>query len=293
MDLETEFRAEINRVKDFFDKNKKNDSCFFKLYNVPYSDTNAGQKHLSYSNFDTASPDDSISILSHQVQSVGVYGNQMFILKHYSGPNDSKPTEFVFRNPFYNPAFYRGASKMGGGIYGIGSQNSVGSEMLIKIVEQNHAITSSLKEDLMKLKHTYELEKKDSLIAELEEGNRTFKDAMIGFLEGETGTSMIMGIMGMIQQKFLTQPSKPLSQQPPPNPPSQQPPPPPKQEQPTAEVSSKQKIAAQKLSASLESLGEVFGSDGIDVVEHLSFIFKQRPELVDEFLKQSEGANDG
>jgi hypothetical protein len=266
---------EIERVRLFFEQSKKNDNCYFRLWNVPFANSNAKSGSYCFSNFDSKSLEDSLDMLTHQVMSVGPYGDCFFKLKHYSTATDGKSLEFTFANPYHNPAFFRGGRGHHHGINGIGGHNQGGNDIILGLMEQHYTSQSDLKAQMAELKHTYELRDKDAIIAELESGNRTFKDAMIGFLEGDTGQTIVAGLMGLLQQKIMSPPE-----------PKQQVEPPPKQEpQAPTPASQAQKQAALKLNTSLERLSKTFDSNGIDVIEHLSLILEERPDLVDQILE--------
>ncbi len=267
-------QSTIEKIKNWFDLEAKNDNCFYKLYTVKFVNSSYGRKDLRSTNFHTETKEECINKLINDINIHGATANKFFVINHFEGKRDPHPITLIVENPHFVPDTQKYST-----INGIHNYQNSNNEMLSLMREHNDQ-ASRLREELIQMKHQHEIEKMDSRIAELETGQKTVVDSITDFMQSEVGQKIVSSFTTLMsikmQQKSepsVTNTQKDLSHQE-----YQET----KQQQQTTDNTDK----IDKLNNSLQKLDNVFNGEGLEALNELAQFCVENPSIAQQFRKQ-------
>lgn len=272
--MEDLLQVELEKARDFFTKQAKNDACFYKLYDVKYIDTKFNRDDLRASNYETTSQVESLERLTSDMRHLGDRAAQFWVVRHYANKADSQPISFYLKNVFYNPENHKHTAN--GSVNGFGN-SSINGDM-IGLLREHFKQTAELKQEMAELRHQYEMERMEDRISELENSKKGKLDAVNDFLETPIGTQIGGALLALIQIKLLggaqvpamPMPTQPIEQE----------------EQASDSANFEQDEQIHKVSKSLERFQKVFGGDSIAALEKLSIFCEKNPTVAQNLLKK-------
>jgi hypothetical protein len=271
--MEDLLQVELEKARDFFTKQAKNDACFYKLYDVKYIDTKFNRDDLRASNYETTSQAESLERLASDMRHLGDRAAQFWVVRHYANKADSQPISFYLKNVFYNPENHKHTANVS--INGFGS-GSINGDM-IGLLKEHFKQTAELKQEMAELRHQYEMERMEDRISELENSKKGKLDAVNDFLETPIGSQLGGALLALLQVKLLGQvpavpaPVLPVEQE---------------TEQSSDSANFEQDEQIHKVSKSLERFQKVFGGDSIAALEKVSIFCEKNPIVAQNLLKK-------
>jgi len=270
----------INKIKNWFDSEAKNDNCFYRLYTVKFVNSSYGRKDLRSTNYITDSKEECLQKIISDITIHGATSNKYFVINHMDGKKDPHPIALFVENPFFDPG-----SQKTSGVNGIGNLNQ-NNDSMYNLMREHHQTSSQLKEEMQSLRHEHELEKMDGRIAELETGHKTAVDSISDFMQTDVGQKIVSSLTTLMSIKMQQgkQPVQPVQNEPISG---YEEPVPRTQTRKTDNVDSEQ---VQKLNDSLRKLDEVFNGEGLIALNEIAEFCKTNPDLAQTFRKKQENA---
>lgn len=273
----------IQKIKNWFSTEAKNDNGFYRLYTVKFANSTANRKDLRSTNFLTDNLNDSLQKLDTDIKIHGSTAQQFFVLSHVESKKDPHPIILVFENPFFDSSVQKGNS-----FNSLNTINGINGNMnanigMISMLKEHHESTAMLREEMQNLRHQHELEKMDSRISELEFEQKTSFDRFGDFFQTDVGQQIVSGITQLVSQKMAQQPQKNIT--------------PTKQVINTEPIKKEKKVQnqqitdnpdVQKLNDSLVKLDSVFEGDGLQALHELAEFCKKNPIIAQQFRQQRE-----
>lgn len=283
LDLEQELNFELEKAKRFFEQEKKNDKCFYKLYDARYADSTYDRNDLRASNFETQSLPEAMERLKLDLIRLGERSKAFWILKHYTAKNDPQPITLHLKNVYYNPQNHKGTANM---INGIGSTQNI-----IDILRQHHEETSSLRMEILQMQHKQELKDLESRIEGLESEKRGVMDSINDFLTTPFGeqlgallTMMVTTKMGQGAQPQIQQEQPVIRQQ---QQQKQEKEKNPKAAQDNSNLDQQNQVA--QVQQALSKLHKAFGGDAINALSEIATFCENNPAMAQNLLRNRKG----
>lgn len=288
MDKQEELNKELDRCTEFFEGNKKNDLCYWRLYTSKYSNSKCDQKNLKATNFESEDLEESIEMLKQQFILHGRYSPRFWIVKLMSSSTDPNGITIILKNVLSEEV-----KREESAINGFGYQESSSMQnLMLQMQKEMFEKTSSLEKLLNEERHNRELERMQERLEALESSSKTVIDSITGFAESETGKTVISGIMAIITQKLNTpnmafnpaqkqhiQMQQPVQQAAP------------KTNQP--EQPEMQSFESEKIKESLEELKKMFGDDMPEILMGVANFCKNNPAYAQQIKAQATQATAG
>ena len=269
----------IQKVKNWFESERKNDNCFYRFYTIKFANSNATRKDLRSTNFVTESLEDCLHKLSNDMAIHGQTAEKFFLLNHISDKKDAHPISIVFENPYYDSSLHKSS-----GINGIYSTHNNTNDILLNIMKENHSKHSEMREEIMNLRHSHEMERMNDRIGELEQSQKNAFDRIGEFFQTDVGQQIVGSVTQLIGQKMTinknannnVQPVAKVQQH------IEQP-----VEQPKTDPEHKQDQQVSNLNTSLMKLDQVFEGDGLNALNELAQFCVDNPEMAKQLRKRT------
>lgn len=264
----------LEKVSNWLSSERKNDNCYYRFYTIKYANSNATRKDLRSTNFVTESLEECINKLKNDLIIHGQTAEKFFLLNHVADKKDAHPISIVFENPYYDSSVHKNSS-----IHGISSMHN-NNDMILSLMKDNHTSNSQMREEIMSLRHEHELEKMDTRIAELEDGQKNSIERIGEFFQTDVGQKIVGSITQLLSQKMAVPQSKEQVNQ--------------EQEKqidkpvPKAITNPehKQDKEISNLNDSLVKLDKVFDGDGLSALNELAQFCVDNPEMAKTLRKK-------
>lgn len=263
----------LDKVSNWLSSERKNDNCYYRFYTIKFANSNATRKDLRSTNFVTQNLEECIEKLNKDMIIHGQTAEKFFLLNHISDKKDAHPISIVFENPYYDSSVHKNSS-----IHGISSYNN--NDMILSLMKDNHASNSQMREEIMSLRHEHELEKMDTRIAELEDGQKNSVERIGEFFQTDVGQKIVSSITQLLSQKMAIPQqqnkvdqvqAKPIDKAVP---------------NAIANPEHKQDKEISSLNNSLVKLDQVFDGEGLSALNELAQFCVDNPEMAKTLRKK-------
>lgn len=295
--------AELGKVRLFMEshrtttKGEESTPCFFRLFFLKSQDANPKGAQSFYVNYKDADMDDSLKNLAHAIAVYGNSGTRFIAVSLVSSKSSNNDHVVMIYNPYYSGAL---PTSQGVGIvgFGYGPTPAPASPSLYNVQKEALETKGDLMRQIDALKHEQELDRREDIIASLQEAQASKWDKLweraLEIADKPMGKTIGNAIAGFIDRLGQQQPN-PYHQQPLPNPYYQQPPPNPYYQPPSpAQQPAPQpqhhvdgvEERQRRLADALSDLEQMYPDTIDQILADLSHFAKHFPHLANQMIQQ-------